>query len=389
MKRLLFYGGTFDPPHSGHLHLLRQAIRRFPFDKVIVMPTAIPPHKQSTHYLTDEKRLNALKMLVSSVRGAVVSDWEMQKGGKSYSIETIEYLRSQYPEYEIWFLMGSDMFLSFERWYQADRLAKVCTLLVAPRTDADIKLLQPMAKKLENEYHAKCVILQAPVLERSSTLIRQGQRDPSLPLEIQYYLYGDEALEPLEKYLRENLTQAKFDHSYRVAEYACRLSRIHGVDEGKTYLASLLHDATKCWGKGRQLAYLDKRKYKLSPEDKQAPQIYHQITGALFAEKQFGVRDREILDAIKCHTTGRRKMTPLDKILFLADSIEPARAYDGVEEMRRVAEQNLNRAVLMNFDRSIVYIVSKGFFLHPQTVAARNWMLKSILTEEKENGRQP
>lgn len=388
MKKLLFYGGTFDPPHSGHLYLLRQAVRRFHFDKIIVMPTALPPHKQAAHYLTDEKRLRALQMLFSGIRGVSVSDWEIQKGGKSYSIETIENIHQKYSEYEIWFLMGSDMFLSFQNWYQADRLAKLCTLVVAPRTESDIDLLPPMAHKLENEYHTKCVILKIPVVEKSSTHIREGQEDPSLPLEVKYYLYGQSALAPVENYLRENLTPEKYDHSYRVAEYACQLARIYGVDEQQVYLASLLHDVTKCWGKKRQLAYLQKKRYKLSSEDKQAPQIYHQITGALFAGDKFCVRDRMILQAIKCHTTGRERMTDLDKILFLADSIEPARVYDGVEDMRRVAKENLDRAVLMNFDRSIVYIVKKGFFLHPQTVAARNWMLKSILMEEKHNDRQ-
>lgn len=387
MKRLLFYGGTFDPPHSGHLHLLRQTVRRFRFEKIIIMPTALPPHKKAAHFLTDEKRLRALEMLFANVHGATVSDWEIQKGGKSYSVETIGYLKERYPDYEIWFLMGSDMFLSFDQWYQAERLAKMCTLVVAPRTKEDISHLQPMANRWETELGAKCVILQIPVMEKSSTKIREGQSDPALPLEIRYFLYGAEALAPLENYLKENLTPAKYEHSYRVAEYASELARIHGVDEDQVCLASLLHDATKCWGKSRQLAYLQKRHYKLSAEDRQAPQIYHQITGSLFAGDKFHVRDKAILQAIKCHTTGRERMTGLDKILFLADSIEPARSYDGVEEMRQTAKKDLDRAVLMNFDRSIVYIVQKGFFLHPQTVAARNWMLKSILTEEKHDNR--
>lgn len=387
MKRLLFYGGTFDPPHSGHLHLLRQTVRRFRFEKIIIMPTALPPHKKAAHFLTDEKRLRALEMLFANVHGATVSDWEIQKGGKSYSVETIGYLKERYPDYEIWFLMGSDMFLSFDQWYQAERLAKLCTLVVAPRMKEDISRLQPMANRLETEFGASCVILQIPVMEKSSTKIREGQSDHALPLEIRYFLYGAQALAPLENYLKENLTPAKYEHSYRVAEYASELARIHGVDENQVYLASLLHDATKCWGKSRQLAYLQKRHYKLSAEDRQAPQIYHQITGSLFAGDKFHVRDRAILQAIKCHTTGRERMTGLDKILFLADSIEPARSYDGVEEMRKIAKEDMDRAVLMNFDRSIIYIVQKGFFLHPQTVAARNWMLKSILTEEKHDDR--
>ena len=101
MKKLLFYGGTFDPPHSGHLHLLRQTTRQLHFDKIIVMPTAIPPHKQANHFLSNDVRLNAAKMLFSTVRDTIVSDWEIVKGGKSYSIDTIEYLIREYPDHKI------------------------------------------------------------------------------------------------------------------------------------------------------------------------------------------------------------------------------------------------------------------------------------------------
>ncbi len=381
MKKLLFYGGTFNPPHSGHLHLLRQALRLMHFDKIIIMPTAVPPHKQAAHYLSDEQRLKATSMLFADIRGAMVSDWEINKGGKSYSIETISYLTAQYPEYEIYFLMGSDMFLSFESWYQFEKLANMCTLIVASRDEEDREKLKPMAQRLEGEYGAKCIMLSGAVYKKSSTEVREGGSDDDLSLEIRYYLYGASALDSLFEYLKQQLTPEKYEHSLRVAEYALKLAKIHGADEGQVYLASLLHDVTKCWGKKKQLDFLHKKHYKLTYEDRQAPQIFHQISGALFARDHFGVKDKQILQAIKCHTTGKEKMTILDKILFLADSIEPARKYGGVEQMRSVAAKDLDQAVLMNFDRSIAYIVEKGFFLHPQTVAARNWMLK-VLAEK-------
>ncbi len=383
MKKLLFYGGTFDPPHSGHLHLLKQTVRQMSFDKIIIMPTAMPPHKQAAHFLSDETRLKAVKMLFSSIKNATVSDWEIQKGGKSYSIETVEYLEQQYPDYEVYFLMGSDMFLGLERWYRFEEILKKCKILTAPRSYDDISRLKPMAQKLTAQYGAHCAVLRMPIHRLSSTQIRDGRTDEKLPLEVRYCIYGKDALGPLDQYLQDNLTPQKYEHSYRVAEYAVRLAETYNEDVSRVYLACLLHDITKCWGKKRQLAYLEKRRYKLGAEDRMAPQIYHQITGALFAAEKFGIKDISILDAIKCHTTGRVNMNMLDKILFLADSIEPARSYEGVELMRKTAETDLDQAVLMNFDRSITYIVNKGFFLHPQTVAARNWMLKSMTSEDK------
>ncbi len=385
MKKLLLYGGTFDPPHSGHLHLLKQTVRQMTFDKIIIMPTAMPPHKQAAHFLSDEIRLKAVKTLFLSIKNVTVSDFEISKGGKSYSIETIEYLTTQYPDYELFFLMGSDMFLGLESWYRFEEILNKCKILTAPRSYEDIALLNPMAQKLMTQYGAHCTVLRMPIHHLSSTQIRGGKVDEKLPLEVRYCIYGKDALASLDQYLQDNLTPQKYEHSYRVAEYAVKLAEIYNLDTAQVYLACLLHDITKCWGKRRQLAYFEKRRYKLGQEDRMAPQIYHQITGALFAEEKFGIKDTAILNAIKCHTTGRVNMNMLDKVLFLADSIEPARCYEGVEEMRKTAENDLDKAVLMNFDRSITYIVNKGFFLHPQTVAARNWILKSMTSEDKDD----
>ena len=387
MKKLLLYGGTFDPPHTGHYELLRQTVRKMHFDRVIVMPTALPPHKQAEHFLTDEKRLAAVKLYFETIRGVSVSDFEMRRGGKSYTINTLRYLSEEYPDHEICLLIGSDMFLEFEKWRSFEDIFKLCTLVAAPRHKGERDALYRKRDELSFRYGAKCVVLDLPVHDISSTGVRAGERD-DLPLEVSYLLYGEKALGPLMNFLSETLTPAKYEHTLRVAAYCEELAERFGEDTGKARLAGLLHDITKCRNKAWQIRYLQQKRVKLTASDRKAPQIYHQITAPLFAAETFGVKDRSILRALGCHTTGRTHMTRLDKILFFADGTEPGRDFDGVEEMRRMAEKDLDRAVLMDLDRSIHYIIDRGFFLHPDTVSARNCLLRSIYLEEKAIGKK-
>lgn len=195
-------------------------------------------------------------------------------------------------------------------------------------------------------------------------------------------------LERIEVYLQKNVTPEKLDHTKKVAQYAAHLAKQHGADEKQAYLAGMLHDCTKCWGKAKQVAYLKKAGYTITAEDRRAPQIYHQISGAIFAKEFFRVNDTKVIDAIRCHTTGREKMTTLDKILFLADCAEPNRSYEGVDEIRAAAEESLDKAVLMSLNRSITYVVHRGFHLHLQTVKARNWLIKNIYLEEQHGRKQ-
>lgn len=387
MKKLLFYGGTFDPPHSGHYNLLRQTLRREHFDRIVVMPTALPPHKKAAHYLSDEKRLGAVKMLFGSLPGVTVSDYELQKGGKSYSVDTLHNLQKQYPDFELYMLIGSDMLFTFEQWHEFREILSLCTVLTAARQKGEREQLEAKAAQLTKAYGARVRVLNIPLRVKSSSEVRAGQKDPLLPLEVRYYLYGKEALAELFEYLKGHLTPQKYEHTLRVAEFAGDLAERYHADENTVYLAALLHDATKCWSKKEQLAYLKRKHYKLTAQDRRAPQIFHQFTAALFAAERFCVRDKTILQALSCHTTGRERMTLVDKILFLSDSIELGRDYEGVEQMRAVCRTDLNRAVLMNFDRSITHIVDKGFYLHPQTVAARNWLLRNLYLEGRNSGK--
>ena len=181
--------------------------------------------------------------------------------------------------------------------------------------------------------------------------------------------------------LAKELRPARFRHSREVSRTAVRLAERWGVDIEKARLAGILHDCARNL-KGKDLLQCAAANgLSISEIEMLQPALIHAPLGALLAERRFGVADPEILQAIRRHTTGAAQMSPLDKIIYLADCIEPGRHYPGVDELRELAQQDLNAAVLLASDHSISFVLAGGGLLHPNTVEGRN----SLLLEMKAN----
>ncbi len=177
MSRIGVFGGTFNPPHLGHLRLAQAAKAQCALDTVLIMPANIPPHKQAHDLVASNERL-ALCRLTFSDDGFVVSDLELRRTGKSYTVDTMHALRDAFPGDELFLIIGSDMLLSFDRWYRWQEILSLCTLIVLSRDD-DISpdTLRVYANETlgltEGEsYH---VLLLEP-MELSSTMIRETIR---------------------------------------------------------------------------------------------------------------------------------------------------------------------------------------------------------------------
>ena len=131
MERIGIYGGTFNPPHMGHVHVARHAIGALCLDKLLIIPSSTPPHKALTaDSPTPDDRLRMLQMTFAGEEKAEVSDLELQRGGVSYTFDTVKTLQSQYPNAELFLLVGTDMLLSFDRWYRYKELLSMVTLAV-------------------------------------------------------------------------------------------------------------------------------------------------------------------------------------------------------------------------------------------------------------------
>lgn len=172
--------------------------------------------------------------------------------------------------------------------------------------------------------------------------------------------------------IKKYLDKERFEHSLNTAAEAVKLARAYGADEEKAYTAGMLHDIAKCLTAEDAIAAV--RKYGAEADDYclANAELLHGMVGALIAEHELKIADREILSAIDCHTTGKKGMTLLDSIIYIADLIEPLREFKGIGEIRQAAYRDLNAAVILAAKSVIAYVMERGLVVHPKTVDAYN-----------------
>lgn len=178
------YGGTFNPIHTGHVRLLEGFIRRLGLERVLLIPTGEPPHKQAHALAGPRQRLDMCRLAVEGIEGAPVElcGIELHRPGKSFTADTLEELRGLYPEDEFFLLMGEDMFLTVDSWYRAGAIMELAVLCCSPRSrDGMAKLLEKKAW-LEEAFSARCRVEDIPYFPASSTQVRELAAE-GLPLD--------------------------------------------------------------------------------------------------------------------------------------------------------------------------------------------------------------
>lgn len=186
--------------------------------------------------------------------------------------------------------------------------------------------------------------------------------------------------EQIIEYIKSNLNNQRFQHSLRVQNTAVELAHYYKTDIEKTSLAGLVHDCAKNMEISKMLYIIEKNGYNIDIKFKNNSNIMHGLAGAIVAETVMGIADREVLDAVAYHTTGKANMTMLQKIIYLADYIEPMRNFPGVEELRQLAYKDLDKALLLSFNNTIKYVIDKNEFIHSDTIEARNYLMYNMST---------
>ncbi len=165
------FGGTFNPVHLGHRNCLISVIDQIKLARVIVMPDRIPPHKAAQELASPEDRLNMCRLAFGDIAGVEFSDWELRQAGKSYSVLTLRHLKKLYPDDKLFFIMGSDMLLSFEQWYRYEEILSLASLACVARLDEDIDKLEPFAEILRAK-NGEVFIIRTEPFDISSSEIR-------------------------------------------------------------------------------------------------------------------------------------------------------------------------------------------------------------------------
>lgn len=392
--RIGIFGGTFNPPHLGHKRLAETMLKAARLDKILIMPTYTPPHKKGSDLASEKDRLNMCRLFFKE-SCYQVSDLEIMRGGKSYTVDTVTELKKLYPGDELFLIIGSDMLLSFDRWYRFEDILDNVTLCVATRENeisAEDLLSYAMDKlKLDVE---DIIISSVDAFVCSSTQVRnlikeESSTEEMLDKSVRGYinfrkLYSDEYTS-WRKLLKEKLVEKRYIHSLNVADSARQLAERYGYyDPDKAYFAGLVHDIMKNATKEEQLQIMEKGGIILSRTEKNNPKLWHAMAGECYLRVEMGITDEEILSAVRYHTTGKEGMSLLDKIVYIADYISVERDYHDADVMRELAtEKGLDEAALYALKYSFTSLSEKEKLVHTDSVAYYNELI--INKNEKEN----
>ena len=376
------FGGSFNPIHLGHLHLAELVREEFCLNEIIFMPSGRPPHKDVSAQADKEHRYEMVAKAVRSNPHFKVSRLELDHSGYSYTVDTLREVRGGLSvDATVYFIVGADSLIEMHKWKDPENIFALCEIIAIARSgihnDAAIKA----SEALRSNYGAKIHLLEKRTYPISSTEIRARIQ---AGLSVKYFVPDEVCdyiethslycqnydLERIKNYLKENLSPERYAHSEGTAKLAVHLAKIHGVDSEKAYLAGILHDIAK----EMPIAEMSKYRGAIGDDEFSFTWVVHQFIGANVAAELFGIIDSDILNAMRYHATTRPSMSPLEKIIFIADKIEEGRGFPENPYLKAVAESDLDRAVYEILQITTSIAKEKGKKIHPLSME----VLKSI-----------
>ena len=375
--KLGILGGTFNPPHLGHVRAAEAAVKTLGLDVLYVIPAGIPPHKElPANSAGPDQRLEMARLAFREILGMQALDWELRRPGRSYTSDTVDHLLKVHPGDELWLLCGTDMFETLPKWHRGRWLMENLLFAAYPRKIGEEAKIDALAEAYRREFGSRIERIPLKPLEVSSTQLRsllpEGKGAELLPLQVYGYilkhrLYGARP-EPdaLWKLAESWYKPSRIKHVRGCREEAVRLAKRWGADELDAENAAILHDITKKLPAEEQLRLCEDAGTPVPDYRPELEAMLHAFSGAAAAELEFGVSP-EVENAIRWHTTGKADMSLLEKIIWLADYIEPNRTTPGVEKVREAAYRDLNQALRLALKNSLRYLEEREFVPHPAT----------------------
>ena len=375
-------GGTFNPIHNGHLLAAKAACDQFGLDKVLFITSGNPPHKKNQKILDAYARHKMVKLAIEEIENFVPCDYEINKDTYSYTFETLRYVKGLYKDAEFYFIVGADSFHDITEWYKPRAILEACTLLVYDRDGYDrVKDLE----RIKKEYYCRVEFIDSLKIDISSSKIRElidNGKDVSdfIPKVVYNFILRNNLYQTreksLKKQLKNSLSDERFHHSIGVSTTAVKLAKHYGVDENAAYTAGLLHDCAKNLIYEDMMIKCNDYDIVLDDFEKENAFLIHAKLGEKVASIEYGIRDHEILEAIKWHTLGCVGMSDLAKIIFVADMIEPSRDFPGVESLRKNMYNGLDESVIACINSTIQFNTKRNRKIHPNAFAVLNWLKK-------------
>ena len=380
MEQIGIYGGTFNPVHVGHFRMAQYAREALKLDRVLMIPDRIAPHKQLPEGSPSAlQRLEMVRLGLSPDWGVEASTISLERDGPSYTYETTGRVRAMYPQAKLYLLLGNDMLPSFPDWREPEKILKDATLAVFCRDGDDAPVRQ--AKEKIEAMGGEVILLTNPVTDISSTQLRRMLvfrcASAFIPQVIEEYIYKNGLYgtgadyrnlpeEQLEQVVISLLKPDRVNHVLGCRDTAVELARLYGINERDAARAALLHDVTKALDGPLQLTLCRGYDTILDEFSARNPKTLHAFTGSLVAERIFG-ENQAVVDAIRCHTTGKADMNLLEKIIYVADYMEPNRNFPGVEKLRELAYTDITQALELGLEMTLAILTEQKREISPES----------------------
>ncbi len=405
LARLGIYGGTFSPPHLGHVNAARAFLDEAELDELLIMPTFIPPHKSGADIIDPEARLEMARIAFGGIPSVKVSDYEINKGGKSYTYLTLTEFSKKAEK--LIFLVGTDMFLTLDEWKRPEEIFALATVALV-RRESDSRLDGKIKEKSEfykKKFGAEILFINADVTEISSTEIRKKVEmgegtDGCLLPEVRRYIdenriyrkrYSSEELDALTDAVRSRLSPERYLHTLGVENAALRIADCC-LPEFKYEIsaAALLHDIAKELTDDELLKIISSDT-SLTDEDRSTPKLYHAFAAPYVIKRDFPPFATDaILSAVFYHTTGREDMTLFEEIIFVADYVEEGRKYPECKAARERLFSSLDphsreksigalhECAYEELKNTQAHLSKKGAHMNSRSLRAMDWIERKI-----------
>lgn len=372
MNKIGVFGGTFSPVHSEHIALARFAKKQLNLDKLFVLPTYQSPHKKDMGAQPID-RLNMLKLAFKKEEKIEVSSFEIDRGEVSYSYITAEHFKKEYGA-EVYMLVGADMLKDFKTWRYPERILNAVTLVACQRDDDRADITKEI-EYIKNTFNKAVIELNFCGKAQSSTKIRTYA---SLSLDISDFTHkkvaeyikekGLYSGGELERFVSKTLPTKRLIHTANVYLCALKWAKKLNLDQDSVKTACLLHDIAK---------YQDASSYKGFTLEKDMPApVVHAFLGAHIATEVLKINDKDIINAIKYHTSGRPNMSDLEKLVFVADMLEEGRDYEGVDKLRAIYEKDFSSSFIECLKEETIHLKNKKAEIYRLTIDAYEYYVK-------------
>jgi nicotinate-nucleotide adenylyltransferase len=375
MKTIVF-GGAFDPPHLEHSRLIAYCLKALNAERLVIVPTYLPPHK-SGGFLSFEHRVQLAKLAFGEVFDNVVIDtieYDRAVEGyeHNYTSDVLPLLKAKYGD--IIYLIGGDSLEHFETWHKPEDIVKVCPIAVVGRQgydDVDDKIAH-VKSRFGGEFIPVDFEGRAVASSTIKALLLLGKKPQDVAQNVYEYIITNHLADkytPWIEQLKSYQSAPLYDHTENVVLRAVHLNSVHNLRQNyhKVFEGALLHDNAK------ERPSLDGLNI---PTDSIGTPVMHQFLGAEKAQRDFGLADKDVLDAIRVHTTACKDMTTLQKLIYTADSTSYDRQYEPIPTLRKIGDEDFEdgfKAVLKyTYDK----LVQKGNPIYPLTLEAVEYYLK-------------